>query len=176
MGIINVLRTIKSSVNSRKRRVVQVNRYGKDDVVEFLDGSTFGIDSQSPKNTPQLSIMTERGTYVIGSISGFKKAKDGEIYFFSTDKDGKAQKSNLKLKNDGTVEIMGADYTAVRYEKLENAFNKLKSDFNSLVQKYNAHVHPGVTPGNASTSATPSVGTTSSADISSAQSKNIKIE
>ena len=176
MGIINILKTIKSNINSDNRRVVQVNRYGKDDVVEFLDGATFGIDSQSPKNTPQLSIMTERGTYVIGSITGFKKAKDGEIYLFSTDDKGNGLKSSLKLKNDGTIEIMGADYTAVRYEKLESAFNKLKSDFNSLVQKYNTHVHPGVTPGNGSTSATPSVGTTSSADISSAQSKNIKIE
>lgn len=174
--MINILRTIKSNINSNKKRVVQSNRYGKDDVVEFIDGATFGIDSQSPKDTPQLSIMTERGTYIIGSISGFKKAKDGEVYFFSTDEKGKTQKSNLKLKNDGTVEIMGDSYTAVRYEKLESAFNKLKSDFNSLVQKYNTHTHAGVTPGTGSSAVTPSMATASSADIMPAKSKNIKIE
>jgi len=72
------------------------------------------------------------------------------------------------------IEVGGATDFMVRFSVMETAFNTLKTDFNNLIIAYNAHVHPGVTAGGASTSATPSTGSSSSADISGAKIDEVK--
>ena len=63
----------------------------------------------------------------------------------------------------------------VRFSELETGFNELKDDFNNFISTvYNTHIHPGVLSGGASTSPTPSTGSSSSADISAAKIDEIK--
>lgn len=71
----------------------------------------------------------------------------------------------INFLSDGNLELNGNAKTAVRFADLQTAFNELKG-------KFNAHVHPGVMSGGASTSATTSQST---ADISAAESDTVKL-
>lgn len=176
----NIIRHIKSSINDIKRRVFQSERYGKDDIVEIEQGSEFGIDSNPPKGTPLLMIKTDRASYVIGSISGFKESDYGEFRAFSTDSEGKEIKTYVHLLNNGEIHLGGDEYSAVRYEELKSQFDKLRDDFNDLVSKYNSHVHTTTaTVGTGSVgviSPTTSTGTPSTVDLTNAESKDIKLK
>lgn len=176
----NIIRHIKSSINDIKRRVFQSERYGKDDIVEFEQGSEFGIDSNPPKGTPLLMVKTDRASYVIGSISGFKESDYGEFRAFSTDSEGKELKTYIHLLNNGEIHLGGDDYSAVRYEELKAQFDKLRDDFNDLVSKYNSHVHTTTaTVGTGPVgviSTTTSTGTLSTVDLTNAESKDIKLK
>lgn len=178
--MINIIRHIKSSINDIKRRVFQSERYGKDDIVEIEQGSEFGIDSNPPKGTPLLMIKTDRASYVIGSISGFKESDYGEFRAFSTDSEGKELKTYIHLLNNGEIHLGGDDYSAVRYEELKSQFDKLRDDFNDLVSKYNSHVHATTaTVGTGPVgviSPTTSKGTPSTVDLTNAESKDIKLK
>lgn len=163
--MITIIKKIKTLYNSFNRRVYQSNRFGKDDVIEIVDASNFGIDSNAPDGTPLISIRTQKGTYVIGALIGFKEAKDGEFHLFSTDENGRSEKARLKLTNNGNIELNGNQYSATRFEELEKAFNQLKQDFNT-------HIHTSGATGSPST--TPTIPST--ANISNAKSENVKIK
>lgn len=176
----NIIRHIKSSINNIKRRVFQSERYGKDDIVEIEQGSEFGIDSNPPKGTPLLTIKTDRASYVIGSISGFKESDYGEFRVFSTDSEGKELKTFIHLLNNGEIHLGGNDYSAVRFEELEKAFNELKKDYNDLAEKWNTFAST-YAPGSPSSVGTPPTlagedATISQANISNAESKDIKLK
>ncbi|MBD3216588.1 MAG: hypothetical protein GF311_28495 [Candidatus Lokiarchaeota archaeon] len=84
------------------------------------------------------------------------------------------------LDADGNICLSSDEDNAVRYSKLEEAFNTLKDDLNSFINTYNNHTHilSGVAgPYPLSGSATPSTssGSPSSADISGAKVEDIKI-
>lgn len=98
----------------------------------------------------------------------------GERRFFSVDENLDLS-SYIKLKNTGIVEINGNDNFAVLYTELVTEFNKLNSKFNSLITAYNSHAHPYVdTPvGPSTTSATPTTGTASDADITNVKSEKV---
>lgn len=176
----NIIRHIKSSINDIKRRVFQSERYGKDDIVEIEQGSEFGIDSNPPKGTPLLMVKTDRASYVIGSISGYKESDYGEFRMFSTDSEGKDLKTYIHLLNNGEIHLGGEEYSAVRYEELKKQFDKLRDDFNDLVSKYNTHIHTttatvGTGPVGVIASTT-STGTPSTVDLTNAESKDIKLK
>lgn len=84
------------------------------------------------------------------------------------------RQSKKNIEYDDSTDILtimqGADF-AVRYSKLESAFNQLKSDFNTF--KAN-HKHTGVTTGNGS-SGVSDMPNPSSADISQAKVEKVKI-
>lgn len=173
--MINIIKIVLTKLDDAKRRVIQATRYGNDDTVEFVNVAPFGIDSNPVKDIPALSVRTVQGTYTIGVVRGENGSEVGETWLYSTDDKG-VIKSVLKLRNDGTIEVNGADDNAVLYSKLEKAFNDLRSDFNSLVNTYNGHTHAGsagsvpvtITP-------TPNQGTPSSADITPAKSSKVKL-
>ncbi len=77
----------------------------------------------------------------------------------------------------GNIEINGNADFAVRYTKLETAFNTLKSEFDTLVQTFNTHTHvynPG--PGSGAPTAVPAaLGQPSQADISPAKVDTVKL-
>jgi hypothetical protein len=62
---------------------------------------------------------------------------------------------------------------AVKYTELKTAFDTLRTELNSLITVFNAHVHPGVTSGSASTSPSTTPGTPAKADMSASQ--NLKV-
>lgn len=81
----------------------------------------------------------------------------------------------LKLLADGTIYLNGDADNAVRYSALETAFNQLRDDHNDLIIDYNAHVHPGVTAGAASTAVKVPPSSSSTADISGAKIDEITV-
>lgn len=144
--------------------------------------SPYGIDSNPIDGMVAVYARTEAdGDEVfIGYINKNRLADIGEVRLFSTDSSG-TLKAYVWLKNNGTLELLGNTDNAVRYSKLELAFNQLKSDFNALVTAYNSHVHVIVNavplatpPGVVTSTATVTTGTPSSADITPAKINEIK--
>ena len=174
---INVINTILSKIDDDSGNlIIQAYRYGKDDVIEVLEATPFGIGGKPPKNTPLLAVKTDRGTYVIGALTLKKEIEDGESILFSTDDKGNEIKSYVRCLNDGTVHILGDNDNAVLYSELEKKFNELKADFNKLVTTYNSHIHPAdLSHAPVTVAPTVSQGQSSSVDISSAKSNNIKL-
>lgn len=172
--MINIVRTINTSVDSLGRRVVKFFRLGKT-VETAMQAGAYGTDAQPIKDAVAVYAQTgvKGKTVIIGYINKNAIADVGEHRLFSTDADGALQ-FYIHLKNDGTCDIGGNSDNMVRYSELKSAFDELKQDFNTHVQNYNLHVHPGVTPGPSSTAVTPTVSTPSQADISNAKIEEIK--
>lgn len=108
-------------------------------------------------------------------------ANGGAVKMYSTDADGVEQGNHL-IDSDGTHTINGGTDFAVRFSKLETAFNELKGKYNALVTAYNSHVHivsgaadPSTHVVTGTAAATVSQGSSSTADISLAKVEEIKI-
>lgn len=177
---MRIIKNIQASINSASKRIFQAIRFGKDDVIEIEQAGEFGVDSCAPKNTPLLLVKTGRASYVVGSIVGFKESDYGETRLFSTDEEGKNISTFIHLLNDKEIHLGGNDYSAVRFEELEKAFNELKKDYNDLAQKWNTFTS-SYAPGSPSSVGTPPTlagqnATISQADLSNAESKEIKLK
>jgi hypothetical protein len=158
---------------------VKVLRSGKSDTREAYQVTPFGDDS-NPVNFEGMRAVfcdTEvKGDQIIlGYIHPSQLSGIGEKRIFSTDSNGQV-KFYIWLHSDGTCDFGGSANHLAQYEALKTAFDQLKSDFNDLVTKFNAHVHPGVTSGSSSTTATITPGTPSSADMSGAKLDNLKTQ
>lgn len=87
-----------------------------------------------------------------------------------------AKVSRVKCDREGNVECNGDDDNAVRYSKLELAFNQLKAEFNSLVAVFNAHTQVvTVTPAGTVAGPPPTPGVPSSADITPSKIETVKM-
>jgi len=177
---MNVVEVISSTLKEG-RRLVKFLRFGKSDVKENYEASPFGLDSNPVKKTVALYTTTSSNgqSAVIGYVQTGRKAAAGEFRTYATDADG-AEVFYTWIKNDGTYEIGGDADNAVRYSKLEDAFNELKADFNALVTDYNAHIHAttatiSATPTVGVISPTTSQGSPSTADITPAKVDEVKI-
>lgn len=172
---MNFVKVDSFSIDSVMRRVVKFLRLGKSDTQTSFEVGPFGVDGAPLKDWIAVYAPTgEKGkTVIIGYINKNQKAAAGEVRLYSVDSEGE-EKFYTWLKANGTMELGGTDDNAVRYSKLEEAFNELKTDFNTLVNTYNGHTHTGVTPGPGSTGTTPAAGTTSNADITPAKIDEIK--
>lgn len=169
---MKVVKVISTKVNSLGQLMTKLLKSGKSDVQEVKTLSVPGVDSNPIEDEIGLYETTDINgeNFIIGFVIKNRKAGSGEVRLFSTD-DKYQEKTYIWVKNDGTIEIGGNVDNAVRYSKLETAFNELKADFNDLVTKYNTHIHP--TPsGPSSTTAT--TATQSTADITPAKIEEIK--
>lgn len=98
------------------------------------------------------------------------KIDPGERIIYSSKND--EMKAFMKFCGDGSIEINDNDDNAVRYSKLENAFNTLKDDFNNFIKIFNLHTHP---ISGTQTLVTATMGNKSTADITPAKIKNFKV-
>lgn len=162
MNIIS--RVISATFDSVKRRKVKIKSLGNS-VETGIEAGPYGTDSNPIAGMDAIYAETaDKGKQVIiGYINRNQLAGPGEYRTYSTDSDGNV-KFSIWLKADGTCEIGGNTKHMTRFEELESGFNTLKSDFN-------AHVHPGVTPGGSSTGP---IVTPSTADISGAKIEEVK--
>lgn len=179
--MISLVKVISSMVKDG-HRLVKVLRYGKDDVQEVDEATTFGTDARAPKDW--IAVYAETSTKDEPVVIGYLNKKQlsavavGDHKIYSTSEDGGDVKFYMWMKNDGTAEIGGDADHMVRYSKLETAFNQLKDDHNALVQKWDAFCSiyspggPSVV-GLPATLASSTVGQ-SSADISPAKINEIK--
>jgi hypothetical protein len=170
-------------------RVQQAYRYIKYEVFkgnpeEMQAVQPFGFEGNPVKD--MIALVAETGvkgeTKVIGYINKNVLADTGETRVYSTDADGEL-KAYIWCKNDGTLLLNGDADNAVRYSKLEEAYNQLKDDHDALVDKvteflthYKAHTHP--VSGAVAGATTPPVTITdpqhSTGDISDAKIDEIK--
>ena len=141
---MQLIKILSAKVDDKKRRLIKFLGMGTDDVRENVLAAPFGDDSHPVKDLK--AIYTQTGAdgddIVVGFINENCLAKVGEKRFFSTDEDG-AEQFYLWLRNDGTIEIGGDSGNAVRYQQLQQEFDKLNDKFNDLVTAFNAHQHTG---------------------------------
>jgi hypothetical protein len=161
-------------VDAATRRLIKVLRFGKSDVQTPFDVSPFGIDGHAIKD--MIAVYSETGekgkAVIVGYINKNKLAGVGELRLFSTDQNG-SEKFYVWLKNDGFLELGGAQNFAVKFNELKTEFNSLKESHNNLLTEYIAHVHTGGTI-SGSTGTTVSTQTPNAANIDNAKNEKIK--
>lgn len=170
---MNLTKVISTSANSLGQRLIKVLRFGRKDIREPIQATPYGVDSNPVKDMIAVYAETDsKGSkVVVGYLNKNAIAQPGEVRLFSTDADG-VEQTYIYLTNGAKIELGGNADNAVRYSKLEDAFNELKTDFNNHITAYNTHVHAGVTTGVGS-SGTTTPGTQSTADISPAKVEEI---
>lgn len=137
---------------------------------------THGVVSRASNKTRGVKVRIGKLSIFIGAYTyGVEPPEnEGALKLYATDKDG-AEKGSHLLDNDGTHTINNGTDWAVRYSALETAFNQLRADHNKLQASFDAHTHPGVTPGSSSTGGTVPSGAESTADIEPAKVEEIRI-
>lgn len=173
---MNIVKIISTKVEAGKR-LVKFLRLGLDDVQENHVSSPHGIDSNPVKDMTAVYAQTSvKGeSVIIGYINSNALAEIGELRLFSTDSDGGLE-AEIRLRNNGDIEINGDADNMVRFSDLETGFNALRSDLNTLISTYNSHIHPfvGVAVGApASTTPTTSTGTPSTSSIEDSKIDNV---
>jgi hypothetical protein len=137
---------------------------------------THGVVSRASKKTRGVKIRIGKLSIIVGAYTyGVEPpANEGALKLYATDADGTEKGSHL-LDSDGTHVINNGTDWAVRYSKLEEAFNELKSKHNKLQAAFDMHTHPGVTPGQSATGTTAPSGAESSADIEPAKVEEVRL-
>ncbi len=169
-----LVKVISTEVDSLKRRIVKLLRFGKSDVQTAIEVSPYGIDSNPIKDMVAVYAETsEKGKVtIIGYLNKNQQAGIGELRTFSTDSNG-VEKFYTWLKNDGTMEIGGNSNFAVKFNELKTEFNALKKSHNDFLTEYKTHVHTGGTI-MGSTGTTVSTQLPNTSNIDSAKNDKIK--
>lgn len=171
----NFVKVISTEIDTLKRRIVKVLRFGKSDVQTAIECGPYGIDSNPIKDMVAVyGETTEKGKVtIIGYINKNQKAGIGEFRTFATDANG-AEKFYTWMKSDGTMEIGGDANFAVKFNELKTEFNALKTDYNNHITEYNLHTHLGVTVGSGATGITTPSTNTNTSNIDNAKNDKIK--
>lgn len=171
----NFVKVISTEIDTIKRRVVKILRFGKSDVQTALECGSYGIDSNPIKDMVAVyGETTEKGKVtIIGYINKNQKAGVGEFRTYATDANG-AEKFYTWMKSDGTMEIGGDSNFAVKFNELKTEFNALKTDYNNHINEYNLHTHLGVTVGSGATGTTTPSTNINTSNIDNAKNDKIK--
>lgn len=169
-----LVKVISTEVDSLKRRIVKLLRFGRSDVQTAIEVSPYGIDSNPIKDMVAVYAETsEKGKVtIIGYLNKNQQAGIGELRTFSTDNNG-VEKFYTWLKNDGTMEIGGNSNFAVKFNELKTEFNALKKSHNDFLTEYKTHVHTGGTI-SGSTGTTVSTQFPNTSNIDNAKNDKIK--
>jgi hypothetical protein len=169
---------VLSAAIKKGYRIVKYQVF-KDNPEEMDAVQPFGFESNPVKD--MIALVADTGvkgeTVVVGYINKDVLTATGESRMFSTNTSGTLQ-AYLWLKNNGDILLGGDADFAVRYSKLEEAFNQLKADHNTLAQKWDAFCG-SYAPGSPSTTGLPATLSTSTvgqstADITPAKITTIK--
>jgi len=115
------------------KRLIKFLVYGAKTASECLP---FGVDSNPLKGMTAIHATTsnESDSVIIGYIDKDKLAAIGETRFFAKDESGNVV-TFLWLKNDGTIELNGNEYTSVRFEPLKEGLNNQNELINTELLK-----------------------------------------
>lgn len=166
IGIITG-RAIKINRDGDSQRLIMQVELITDEDVRSIELVTQAGEDTNPANGCRVCILDISDGFQVGvGVTDFltPEVEPGEKEFYSTDNPVTSKLARIKLNKDSEIILnQGTDF-AVRYSKLEEAFNQLKADFD-------AHTHPYVdTPiGPSTTSAT----APSTADITGAKVEDI---
>jgi hypothetical protein len=159
--------TINDEFYKAGRRILKVLKLGRTGVNEAYEVSPHGISSSAPKGTKAVysETLSNGEKVLLGYLNNQQTGVErGGFKIYSTDDTGNVQ-TFIYLRPNGQIEFGGNNDFMVRFSALETAYNELQ-------QKFNTHVHPGVTSGGASTSPTP---TQSTGDITEAKINDLRI-
>lgn len=177
--MINLVKIISTEFDNARRRIIKFLRFGKADVQTSPQAAPFGSDANPPSNMRAVYVETgnKGDAVIIGFINTDQLAEVGENRLYSTDKDGNLI-FEMRLRNDGTIEIGGSVDNLARFSKLKESFDELKADLNSHITDYNSHIHittATVSAGPPGTIVpTPSTSIPSIADIDPAKIEELK--
>lgn len=144
---MNIVKVISTRIQ-QGRQLVKFLRYGNSDVLECVESSPYGIDSNPIRDMVAIYAKTNAvdSDVLIGYINKNRLSEVGENRLFSTDENGELS-TFIWLKNDGTMEIGGNTDNMVRFSELQTAFNDLKQSVNDLTTAFNTHTHATAVPG-----------------------------
>jgi hypothetical protein len=156
----------KESIISNGKRILKVLEFGPKTANESMP---FGYDAQPIKEMTAIYADTSNNSesVIIGYINTNQLSNAGEVRLYSVDENN-VLKSFLWLKNDGTLELNGNTYTAVRFEPLQSGINAKDNLINIELGKI-AAVLNSLAPG--SYTVTPI-----STNITNAKSEDVKIK
>ena len=150
-----------------KSLMLQVEISGEDDVqtVEYMQAS--GVDHNPPIGSAVVVNDLGQAWAVAMGADDFvePESESGEYEIYASD--GVTKKSRVKCKVDGVVELNGTADFAVRYSKLEAAFNDLQSKWNTFANAY--------VPGGPGGIGTPPTAIPSTGDITQAKITEVKV-
>lgn len=172
----NFVKVISTEIDTLKRRIVKVLRFGKSDVQTAIECGPYGIDSNPIKDMVAVyGETTEKGKVtIIGYINKNQKAGIGEFRTFATDENG-TEKFYTWMKSDGTMEIGGGANFAVKFNELKTEFNALKQSHNDFLTEYKTHTHVlTLTSGTGTAAPTVSTQTPNTSNIDNAKNDKIK--
>lgn len=158
------LSKLDSAIIEGGKRILKVFQYGVKTASETLP---FGVDSSPLKGMTAVYGNTSNNgdTVILGYIQKEQLAEPGETRLFSLDSSGNL-KAFIWLKNNGDIQLNGADYSSVRFQPLQSGINAKDSLINTELAKIATAIGTlggAYVPGNINT------------DISQSESQTIKI-
>ncbi len=194
IGIITGREITKPRDGDKDRIVLAAEMMEDEDDVRAVELFSQAGDDVNPANGCRVFVVNVAGHKIGIAVSDdiAPESDPGEREIYSTDDPATVKKAKTKWTKDGDIihdadggakiEMdHGGDLTfnegtdnAVRYSKLEEAFNQLQDDFDNFVTTiYNVHQHATAAPGAPSN---PSVtGAASTADITDAKIDDILV-
>jgi hypothetical protein len=175
---MQLAKTISTNIDSLKRRVVKILRFGLADTLTPIQVAPYGVDSVPIKDMVAVySETSEKGkSVIVGYLNKNALAGVGEHRTFSTDANG-ALKFYIWQKANGTCEMGGNIHNLVRYTPLDlglqtevGLINQNLTAIAANLGLLNAYVN-GLVPGTVPTPYTP---TAVSVNISAAKINELK--
>ena len=130
-----------------------------------------------PGDNVAVSMTDGQNTILAVSRAVPDDLKQGEHVIYSRNSSGELQ-ANIKLTDDGEINLNEGDDFAVKFNELKSAFDELKGELDALVTVYNAHIHVtsnAVVGSPVTVVPTTSTGTPPAADMSSAKVEKVKL-
>lgn len=161
------LTQFKEWVQSTGTRIGKVLGIGGT-AIQLKEIAPFGVDCNPPKNMMALYAQTpnSKQKYIVGYINKGQLADTGETRLYSVDAGGNL-KAYVWNKADGTLELNGDEFSAVRYQNLNTQLQSLITQVNSQLPLIASGIATGggtYTPTNVSV------------DFASAESPDVKLK
>lgn len=143
-----------------------------------IQAGPYGVDAVPHEGVNAITIKVGKYSFVIGyAQKAFLGLDKGESVIYSKDADGYIA-SYIINRNDGTIEMNGADDNLVRFSDLKSEFNELQSKYNDLIDRLKIWTPA---PGDGGTAlktllTTPTPISRSDADIETAKHDRIKTD
>lgn len=164
---MNALSKFRSSSIEKGKRILKMLGIGGD-VFTAKEAMPFGWDSQPTGNVSAVYCTTTNlgDRFVLGYVNNIQEAAAGESRHYAVDGSG-AVVSYVWTKANGNTEINGNQYSATRYQSLEQQLQSFITQVNSQLPLIAAGIATG------GGSYTP---TNVSVDFSTAESPTVKIK
>ena len=126
--------TVEETFIEDEFRIIKVNQYGAKTADEC---SPFGIDSNPVEGMDAIFAETEVDgePVIIGYLQRERLSEPGETRFYSLDEWGEEVMVDIRLRNDGTVEIAGDKDNFVSYKALNTELLKHNQQLMAELQK-----------------------------------------